>query len=172
MRAPGREGGFTLMEILLAMTILVIGGVSVISLFAAAVSLQYESVVNERKALIISDIVSEAQQVLNDHKPTKEAPNPPNIERKESPLFPKDFEYQVDFSRSQYIPPGEGAVAVIRIYYRDRELESITRILQKTVFAAKEIEKSISLEADRAADAAAEKDTKKDRDVPIPGGRR
>ena len=70
------ERGFTLMEILLAMTILVLGGVSVISLFAAAVSLQYDSVVNERKAMILSDIVSEAQQVLNDHKPTKEAPTP------------------------------------------------------------------------------------------------
>ena len=114
-----REGGFTLMEILIAMTILVLGGVSVISLFAAAVSLQYDSVVNERKALILSDIVSEAQQVLNAHKPTKEQQNPPSIERKESATY-QEFEYEVSFTRSQYIPPGEGAIATIRIYYRDQ----------------------------------------------------
>ena len=122
-----REDGFTLMEILLAMTILVLGGVSVISLFAAAVSLQYDSVVNERKALILSDIVSEAQQVLNDHKPTKEQPDPPNIERKESTLYPTEFEYQVTFQKSGYIPRGEGAIAVVSMYYRGQELEPVKR---------------------------------------------
>jgi len=169
-----REGGFTLMEILIAMTILVLGGVSVISLFAAAVSLQYDSVVNERKALILSDIVSEAQQVLNAHKPTKDQPNPPNIERKESATYPRQFEYEVTFSRSQYIPPGEGAIAHIRIYYNDQPQKEITRILQKTVFSEKEIEGSISLEMDRAADARAEEEKKrKESASSVPGdGRR
>ena len=158
-RKQRSERGFTLLEILLAMTILVLGGVSVISLFAAAVSLQYDSVVNERKAMILSDIVSEAQQVLNDHKPTMEAPNPPDIERKESTLFPDEFEYKVEFQKSGYIPPGEGAIALITMYYRDQDLEPVRRILMKTIFAAKEIEKSISLEMDRAAEAAAEQES-------------
>ena len=130
MNANGRESGFTLMEILLAMTILVLGGVSVMSLFAAAVSLQYESVVSERKAMILPDIISEAQQVLNSHRPTAEKPNPPTIERKESERYPNDFEYSVQFSKSRYIPPGEGAVAVIQLYYRDQELQSIDRIFE------------------------------------------
>ncbi|MCU0726493.1 MAG: prepilin-type N-terminal cleavage/methylation domain-containing protein [Planctomycetes bacterium] len=45
------ERGFTLLEILLAMIILAVGGVSIISLFAAAVSLQYDSAMNQRRAL-------------------------------------------------------------------------------------------------------------------------
>jgi len=153
-----RERGFTLMEILLAMTILVLGGVSVISLFAAAVSLQYDSVVSERKALILPDIISEAQQVLNSHRPTQEAASPPTIERRESTRYPSDFEYEVHFKKSEYIPAGEGAIAVIQLYYRGQEVESIDRILMKTIFAAKEIEKSITYEADQQADAAAEKE--------------
>ncbi|MEN8151232.1 MAG: type II secretion system protein [Planctomycetota bacterium] len=164
-----RERGFTLLEILLAMTILVLGGVSVISLFAAAVTLQFDSVVNERKAMILSDIVSEAQQVLNDHRPTKEEANPPDIERKESSLYPNEFEYKVEFRKSGYIPPGEGAIAHITMFYRDQALEPVNRILMKTIFAAKEIEKSISLERDRAADAAAEQEKQdEDRRASVP----
>lgn len=149
------ERGFTLMEILIAMTILVLGGVSIISLFAAAVSLQYDSIVNERQAMILPDIVSEAQQVLNAHRPTKEQPVPPEIERKESALYPNDFQFEVTFSRSQYIPEGEGAIANIRVFFREQELPSITRILQRTVFSQKEIVESITLEQDRRADAEA-----------------
>ena len=46
---------------------------------------------------------------------------------------------------------------MIQLYYRDQALPVIDRILMKTVFAAKEIEGSITYEADQKRDEAAEK---------------
>ena len=66
------EEGFTLLEILMAMIVLAVGGVSVLSLFAAAVSLQYKSVVSDREAKLLPEIVASAQQHLNRHIPSAE----------------------------------------------------------------------------------------------------
>ena len=74
MKKPTGEEGFTLLEILMAMIILAIGGVGVLSLFAAAVGLQYESVIDQRKALILADVVADAQQVVE--KPWFTLPGP------------------------------------------------------------------------------------------------
>jgi prepilin-type N-terminal cleavage/methylation domain-containing protein len=150
------QSGFTLIEILIAMTILVVGGVGIISLFAAAVALQYDSVVNEQEAAVISDVVAEAQQVLNRHMPTADQPLPPPLERKPSANY-RDFEYEVSFERREFILPGEGAVARIRLYYRGAELDTEDRVLQKTVFSPKEIKESISEEMDRKADEEAKR---------------
>ena len=56
----GGEEGFTLLEILMAMIVLAVGGVSVLSLFASAVSLQYKSVVADREAKILPEVVARA----------------------------------------------------------------------------------------------------------------
>ncbi len=147
-----REGGFTLLEILMAMIILAVGGVGVLSLFAAAVGLQYESVIDQRKALILSDVVAEMQQVVNAHVPSEEQKLPPDIEKTPAAQFPRDFEYSVKFKEVGVFPAGEGVVAEITIYFRGRALDPVNRILQRTVFSKQEIEKSISYERDRLAE--------------------
>lgn len=151
----GKEDGFTLLEILMAMIILAVGGVSVISLFAAAVSLQYDSVMDQRKAMILGDIVSEAQFALDRHTPDPEGKKllPPAVEEKEAPYYSRDFSYSVTFKSAGSFPPGEGAVAEITLYYRGRPLEPIQRILQRTVFTEKDLTESVSYERDRKADA-------------------
>jgi len=152
-----KERGFTLLEILLAMIILAVGGVSVISLFAAAVSLQYDSALNQRRTLIIADVVADAQQALDAYAPTDKKPLPPDIEKRAAPQFPRDFEVAVNFSEVGICPPGEGAKAQIRLFYKGRELPAVERVLQRTVFTSQELEESVSYKADQKADAEAKK---------------
>jgi prepilin-type N-terminal cleavage/methylation domain-containing protein len=159
-KKAGGEDGFTLLEILMAMIILAVGGVSVISLFAAAVKLQYDSVMDQRKAMILGDVVAEAQFALDRYKPDAEGKKllPAEIKEKEAPYYSRDFTYGVEFKTAGSFPPGEGAIAVITLSYRGRPLEPISRILQRTVFAEKDLKESVSFEADRRADASREKD--------------
>ena len=151
-KPTGSEGGFTLLEILMAMIILAIGGVGVLSLFAAAVGLQYDSVIDQRKALLLADIVADAQQVVNAHAPVEDQMLPPDIEQTATAQYARDFEYSVTFSGAGMFPPGEGAVAEITLYYRGKPLDPVRRILQRTVFSRQEIEKSISYAQDQKAD--------------------
>jgi len=147
------EDGFTLLEILMAMIILAVGGVGVLSLFAAAVGLQYDAVIDQRKALIMSDVAADAQQVMNAHTPVKDQMLPPDIDRTATAQFARDFEYSVEFRGAGLFPPGEGAVAEITLFYRGNALEPVRRIFQRTVFSQSEIEKSVSYERDKKADA-------------------
>jgi len=143
------ERGFTLLEILLAMIILAVGGTSVISLFAAAVSLQYDSTLNQRKALILADVVAEAQQALDSYALTTEKPLPPPVARKPAAQFPRDFDVAVSFQEAGAYPPSEGAVASISLFFKGRELPAVRRILQRTVFTARELESSLSYDMER-----------------------
>jgi prepilin-type N-terminal cleavage/methylation domain-containing protein len=152
MKKPTGEEGFTLLEILMAMIILAIGGVGVLSLFAAAVGLQYDSVIDQRKALILADVVADAQQVVNAHAPVEDQLLPPDIQQTPTEQFARDFDYSVKFSGSGMFPAGEGAVAEITLYYRGNPLEPVRRILQRTVFSKPDIEKSVSYARDKKAD--------------------
>ena len=61
------------------------------------------------------------------------------------------------YAKSPHFPPSEGVVATVTVYYRGSPLDPIVRVLQKTVFSNKEIEKSISYERDKKADEEAER---------------
>lgn len=162
---PSPERGFTLLEILLALIVLAVAGVSVISLFAAAVSLQYESVVYERQSRILPDLVSEAQRELDAFTPTEEEKMPPGIERKPVAQYPRDFEFEVGFVPAPGLGIGEGAIATISVYYRGRALDPVVRVLQRTTFTKAQLRESVSYKRDRQADEAggrAEKDPGKD----------
>ena len=151
-----RDGGFTLLEILIAMTILMMGGVLIISLFAAAVAMQYDSVVDRQKAEILNEVVAETQVVFNAYDPKPDAPVPPPIEKKDAPQHGRDFQYEVKFETAPHVPAGEGATATITLYYNDNALDPIVRILQRTVFTQKAREELLSYERDKQADARAE----------------
>ena len=153
-RAAKSEQGFTLLEILLAMIVLSVGGIGILSLFAAAVTSQYNSVVNERKADILTAMVNEAQEELNRHNPTADEPVPKNRAREKSPVHGRDFEIALRWTAATQFPAGEGAVAEIDIFYRGQPVDTVRRILQRRVFSRHELEESVSYKQDQAADAA------------------
>jgi prepilin-type N-terminal cleavage/methylation domain-containing protein len=156
------ERGFTLLEILLAMIILAVGGVSIISLFAAGVSLQYDSAVNQRRALILADMMAEAQKTLDGWSPTTAKPLPPDVVKGPAPQFARDFEVAMTFREAGICPPGEGAIATISLFFRGRELTPARRILQRTVFTESELETCTSYEEDKKNESERKKeDTQK-----------
>ena len=115
--------------------------------------LQYESVIDQRKALILSDVAADAQQVMNSHSPVEDQMLPPDIKRVATAQFGRDFEYSVQFTGAGLFPPGEGAVAKITLFYRGNALEPVRLFFQRTVFSKEEIEKSVSYARDKQADA-------------------
>jgi prepilin-type N-terminal cleavage/methylation domain-containing protein len=156
LAVPKKEEGFTLLEILLAMMILAVGGVGILSLFAAAVGHQYRAVVKERQAAILTSVVSEMQQRVNEHTPTPERPLPADIALRPVEGHERDFQVEVKFSAPGAFPPGEGAIANITLYYRGGRPYTVMRVLQRTVFAKSELKSLVSYDRDKKADAEAE----------------
>ena len=153
LRSNRDERGFTLLEILIAMIILAVGGVSILSLFAAAVKLQYSSVVDQRKAVVLAEVTAEAQDILNRHKPTEDHPVPPDPDLTSwaEENCPRDFTVSLTYSEPASFPSGEGAAANITLFYRDRPVHEARHILLRTVFSDKEIEESVSYKQEQAA---------------------
>jgi hypothetical protein len=108
-RARTTRGGFTLLEILVALTVLAVGGVSVIAVFAAAVKLQYKSIVEEQVSLLLEPLHQIAQDRVDGFVYTEEKPVPDAIERTEVVESP-GYEYEMTFEAAdkRLALPGEG----------------------------------------------------------------
>lgn len=164
------EQGFTLLEILIAMIVLAVGGVSILSLFTRAVQLQYRSVIEERKASVLAEAVPKAQELLNQHLPTAEQPvptvDPLKLDKWSREHCPRDFGVQISFSSpGADFPVGEGAVAEITVLYRDDpQGKPIRHILQRTVIPVKAVEESVSYKEEQAGKLAREGGSKDDKD--------
>lgn len=169
---PRKEQGFTLLEILLAMMILAVGGVGILSLFATAVGHQYRAVIKERQASILTTVVADMQQRVNQHTPTQERPVPNDVAKKPVPGYERDFQVEVKFSAPGNFPPGEGAIAYITLYYRGREVDTVMRVLQRTVFSKSELKECISKARDKKADEQESKEDSSPGAAPSEGKRK
>lgn len=156
-RRQARQGGFTLLEILVAMTILAMGGVLVLSLFAAAVALQSDAEADRRRAEILNEVSAAAQDAFDAFQPTPEAAVPPPVARREASTHSRDFEYAIVFAELPGAPKGEGAVARIDLWFQGRRLDEVERVLKRTVFTKTALEELRSYAMDREAAEAAKR---------------
>jgi Tfp pilus assembly protein PilV len=86
-----RDGGFTLLEILIALLILVVSLVSVFALFGAASASHRRAVASQNSAQLAYSVLAELEQV----------PNPgslPNMSGKTNPAF-EGYTYDVAFKQ-------------------------------------------------------------------------
>lgn len=107
--------GFTLLEILIALVVFVLGSISIWGLFASAINTYNQSVDHEIAAIIASSIVAELQDVRG-----KSLPPIYKTEEGKSPHFP-NYKYKI-----KRINLGHGATFLkIKIIYlrRGRERE-------------------------------------------------
>ena len=147
-----REGGFTLIETLVAMTILAAGGVSVIALFAAGVRLQYEAMFNSKIQQAYGPVTIAAQSRVDRPvvDPRTGASAPESVtEKAEAPGGDPDLYWQVTFRRHDSGLPTYQTT--IRLYYRQRAkpIETIVKTITRRTIPPHELERSVTYEEER-----------------------
>jgi prepilin-type N-terminal cleavage/methylation domain-containing protein len=154
-----RQGGFTLLEIMIALAILAVGAVCVLSTFAAALALHMRRESDVRMARVMEESRTEAQAAWDAWSPSREAPLPPDL---------KDLAYSRDTSLSYSIifapvsgqPAGPAGVtggvkAVVRVHREGDpadKVRSMEFFLVRSGFSAAEKKGSVTYEMERAAD--------------------
>ena len=135
-RLDTRKTGFTLLEVMIAMSILALGATSILSVFVAAISFQTQRVENNRITEIRNTARHHAQVHFNNFDPRSvkkgEKPipsklvvdltdpdtamaSPDPLIREAAEKFP-GFKYEVTFEEDQFSVSGSSVVAHIRIY--------------------------------------------------------
>lgn len=81
-KARRRQGGFTLLEIMIALAVLAVGAVCVLSTFAAAIALHVRRENAVRQRLVVEEATVEAQAVFDAHIASKGRELPPPIDNR------------------------------------------------------------------------------------------
>jgi len=147
MKTRSRLAGFTLLEVLIAMSILAVGATSVLGIFVAALKFHTDRVEDNRITGLLNHAKTHAEIAFNNHVPDPDKPDgsgllPPTIEadftdqeaakRHADPMVRdaaerfKDFRYVIEFEDSDITVPGSSVVVTIKIYGLDRRLDEST----------------------------------------------
>jgi len=152
-RFKNKKSGFTLLEVMIAMSILALGATSILSIFVAAVSFHTQRVEGNRITELRNWARQHAQIVFNNYNPHDpkvakkgRKPIPPKIVvdltdlesasastdpivREAAEKFP-GFKYEVIFEEDQFSVAGSSVVAHIRIYRMSGQLDE-TQLVDK-----------------------------------------
>ena len=152
-RFKSKHAGFTLLEVMIAMSILALGATSILSIFVAAISFHTERVEGNRITELRNWARQHAQIVFNNFNPNDpeivkkgQKPIPPKIVvdltdldaattstdplvREAAEKFP-GFKYEVLFEEDQFSVAGSSVVAHIRIYRMSGQLDD-TQLVDK-----------------------------------------
>jgi Tfp pilus assembly protein PilV len=149
-RQAGSKSGSTLLEVMIAMSILALGATSILSIFVAAVSFQTQRVENNRITELRNWARHHAQIAFNRFDPTKvkkgERPIPAKIVvdltdaetasasteavvREAAEKFP-GFKYEIILEEDQFSVSGSSVVAHIRIFRLSGQLDE-TQLVDK-----------------------------------------
>ncbi|MEM8884845.1 MAG: type II secretion system protein [Planctomycetota bacterium] len=138
-----RKSGFTLLEVMIAMSILALGATSILSIFVAAVKFQSDRVENNRITELRNFARHHAQVAFSNFDPSSvkdgETPLPKKIvadltdegdaEANADALIReaverfRGYKYEIDFEEDKFSVSGSSAVAHIRIYRLSGQLD-------------------------------------------------
>lgn len=112
---PSSRRGFTLLEVMIAMSLLLVGGVSVLAVFTLAVGHQVASAVERRLDLVVPQVAEMAQRAVNEAKDGAPAPIV------KAPTSQLGFTVSIVFRKS---PNGDAAwVALAQVFYQDQPFD-------------------------------------------------
>ena len=141
--SPRSGAGFTLLEVMIAMSILALGATSILSIFVAAVSFHTQRVENNRITELRNWARNHAQIAFNNFDPTKvkkgDRPIPKKIvvdltadgsaSQSNDPLILEaadkypGFRYEITFEEDQFSVAGSSVVAHIKIFRLSGQLD-------------------------------------------------
>jgi prepilin-type N-terminal cleavage/methylation domain-containing protein len=107
--------GFTLIEVMIALAMLLVGGVGILAVFAVAAAHLVESKVSERLAQVRFEAEAMAQDAVDSMPADRKAPDPV----RDRPTSVPGYTVSIDFAKSPNDDPA--FVARIRISFRGTE---------------------------------------------------
>lgn len=167
MTRKSRRGGFTLLEILLATSILAVGTTSVLVVFATAAGMASQRQVNLRREQVVDEARHHAQALVDAFRPSTEktaapAPKkgdksaasaaaiaPAKVTAKKSDRY-DGFDYDLTFEPRDRAVPEKGYDVVIVVHYGGGELSTTaTTTLMQTLIPPEEFETSLTWQEER-----------------------
>lgn len=165
-----RQAGFTLLEVLIAMSILAVGATSILGIFVAAVRFHTDRVEDNRITELLNHAMNHAEIAFNTFDPQADKDNtsalpkpihadltdtlaalqsPDPMIREAAEKF-KGFKYDITFEDNDWTVPGASVVATIKIYRLSGKKDESTPfdkvILMRSGTPVQEFFKSPSME--------------------------
>lgn len=177
MTRKAGSGGFTLLEVLLATSILAVGTTSVLVVFATAAGMASQRQVNLRREQVVDEARHQAQAMVDAFRPgtspaAAPAPKkgekkaekvatvayaPPKVEGKKSDRY-DGFNYDLTFEARDRAVPEKGFDVTIVVHYGGGELSTTAATtLMQTLIPPEEFTSSLTYEEERKGTAQTSK---------------
>lgn len=165
-----RQAGFTLLEVLIAMSILAVGATSILGIFVAAIRFHTDRVEDNRITELLNHAMTHAEIAFNTHDPNADPSNPSPLPKpikadltdpltamqspdpmiREAAEKFKGFRYEITFEDNDLTVQGASVVATIKIYRLSGQKDESTPfdkvILMRSGTPVQEFFKSPSME--------------------------
>lgn len=166
MKRKARTGGFTLLEVLLATSILAVGTTSVLVVFATAAGMASQRQVNLRREQVVDEARHQAQAMVDafrpgarpaaapapkkgDKAPPPAAEAPAKVEGRKSERY-DGFNYDLTFEPRDRGVPEKGYDVTIVVHYGGGELSTTaSTTLMQTLIPPEEFESSVTWDEER-----------------------
>lgn len=147
-----KDAGFTLLEIMLATSLLAVGSISVLVVFATAAGLAAKRQGDQRLTQVIEEARSRAQQVVNEFEPTQDVKAPG--EDGKLPATASEsyggYVYSLGFEPTNPLVPEAGYDVAVNIEYGDGLSYQETFVIGANIIPEQEFARSMTYERERA----------------------
>jgi prepilin-type N-terminal cleavage/methylation domain-containing protein len=155
-RRDRESGGFTLLEVLLATSLLAVGAVSVLVVLASAAGFAARRQTQQRLTQVLDEARNDARAIANAFRPSKDEPLPggddATFDAKASALY-GGYEYQLSFGHVDSTVPEAGYRVRVEVTYGDEQSHTENLIVGADAVPDEEFAKSITYEAERSGEA-------------------
>jgi prepilin-type N-terminal cleavage/methylation domain-containing protein len=149
---PPGEGGFTLLEVMMATSLLAVGAVSVLIVLATAAGYAGQRQTQQRLTQVLEEARNDARTRVNAFRPSDDAKTPggddAKVEPKSSSLY-SGFQYELAFAAVNAEVPEAGFEVTVTVTFGDQQSHAEVLIVGSDAVAMEEFESSTTFELER-----------------------